>query len=416
MTVPVPLVQPFAAIRPRTDYAADVAAPPYDVVSFDEAVAKAKDRPRSFLHVSRAEIDLPAGTEPYDATVYAQAANCLLAMIEHGILIRDPAPCYYVYRMSSGEHVQTGIAAAASVRAYLENRVRKHEHTRPAKEADRVRQIHAVGAHTGPVMTAHAADPTIGGILEAATSEVPVGEAVVDGTCHQVWPIGDAQRINTLSEAFENLGALYIADGHHRSAAAARVAEARAEAAADPLIIDQSRFLVISFPADSVKILDYNRVVSDLNGSDEAGFLDAVRQRFDVTPVGGQSYRPTEPGTFGMVLGSTWYRLRPLNPPSGDRPAVERLDVAVLNDHLLAPILGIDDPRSDVRIDFVGGSRGLEALQHRVANGAAVAFSMVPTSLHDVMAVADAGDVMPPKSTWFDPKLADGLLSLAVSE
>ncbi len=412
----VPLLQPFAAIRPHADTAPDVAAPPYDVVSFDEALAAAQGRPRSFLHVSRAEIDLPPGTDPYAAEVYRQAASAMLALIEQGVLIREERPCYYVYRMSRGDHVQTGIAAAASVTAYLDNRVRKHELTRPAKEADRVRQIQAVGAHTGPVMTAHAPDPAIGGLLGEAAAGTPVAAATTDdGTRHAVWRIDHPERIQALTDAFEALGTLYIADGHHRSAAAARVAEARATAAVNPVPIDQSRFLVISFPADSVRILDYNRVVADLNGRDTPAFLAAVRQRFHVDAMA-DPYRPTEKGTFGMVLDGAWYRLRPLTPPGADRPAVDRLDVAQLSDQLLAPILGIDDPRSDPRIDFVGGSRGLEALRDRVASGAAaVAFSMYPTSLEDLMAVADAGDIMPPKSTWFEPKLADGLLSLPVA-
>jgi uncharacterized protein (DUF1015 family) len=393
-----------------------VAAPPYDVVSYEEAKAAAKGRPHSFLHVSRAEIDLHEGTDPYSPPVYAQAAKALQTLLNQGVLIKDEKPCYYVYQMSRDAHVQTGVAAAASVPAYLENRVRKHELTRPSKEEDRVRQIEAVDAHTGPVMTAHAPNTTISGIVAQIADGDPISDAVTDdGTRHRVWSTSDPDTLDGLTSAFEGLGAIYIADGHHRSAAAARVAEARAAQSDGRLTIDDSRFLVISFPSDSVTILDYNRIVSDLNKLGTNDFLKAVEQNFHMEKVP-DLYHPTEKRTFGMVIDGAWYRLSPLAPPPSDYPAVRRLDVAILSDLLLAPILNITDPRSDPRIDFVGGSRGLQALHDPVVTGkAAVAFSLFPTALEDVMSVADAGDIMPPKSTWFEPKLADGLLSLPVT-
>ena len=402
---PVPLLRPFTALRPLPEFAPEVAARPYDVVSFSEAKAAATGRPWSFLHVSRAEIDLPDGTDPHDPEVYGQAAAALTAMTAAGVLIRETTPCYYVYRMTAGDHVQTGVAAAGSVAAYRENRIRRHEHTRPDKELDRTRQIEAVGAHTGPVLTVHAPDAELARLFATvAAGEEPIADAVTDeGTRHQVWRIADPAAVAAIGRRFAAMPAIWIADGHHRSAAAARVAAARGNA--------DARFLLVSFPTDAVRILDYNRVVRDLAGHDEAAFRAAVAERFAVTPAAA-AFRPERPGVFGMRLPGGWYRLEVREPPAADASPVERLDVSLLSDRLLAPILGITDPRTDPRIDFVGGGRGLAALDERVANGWAVAFALHPTRLADLIAVADAGLVMPPKSTWFEPKLADGLLSL----
>ena len=404
-----PLIQPFTAIRPVSRHAADVAARPYDVVSFAEAKAAAAGRPLSFLHVSRAEVDLPDGTDPYAAEVYAQAASAFHRMIETGALIREARPCYYVYRLRANGHVQTGLAAAGSVAAYSINRIRRHEHTRPDKELDRTRQIEAVSAHTGPVLTVHAPDPEMALMLEQAARAEPVADALTDdGTRHQVWPLADAAVIDAVTKRFEAMPAIWIADGHHRSAAAARVAEAREKAGET----SAGRFLLVSFPTDHVRILDYNRVVRDLNGRTEGAFLEAVRGAFEVA-ITGEPVRPEAPEIFGMFLGGRWYRLRLREPPPATASPVDRLDVSLLNDRLLAPLLGIGDPRNDKRIDFVGGGRGLAALEERVLSGEwAVAFSLHPTRLGDLIAVADASQVMPPKSTWFEPKLADGLLSL----
>lgn len=399
------LIEPFAAIRPAPGRAQDIAARPYDVLSDSEARAGADGRPWSFLHVSRAEIDLPADTDPHAPEVYAQAGAAFARMIETGVLLREAAPCYYVYRMTMDGHVQTGLAAAASTSAYATNRIRRHEHTRPDKELDRVEQVTAVGAHTGPVLVAHKRDETVAGILDAAARAAPVADAVTDdGVHHQVWSIGDDTTIAKLSAAFEAMPAIYIADGHHRSAAALRVAGGA----------DDGRFLIMSFSADAMRILGYNRVVRDLNGRDAGAFLAALNANFAVKPAGAP-VQPAAAGQFGMYLAGRWYALAPLRPSAEGAGAVDRLDVSVLMDRLLAPVLGIGNPRTDTRIDFVGGIRGLAELERRVdSDGWAVAFSLYPTAMADLMAVADAGDVMPPKSTWFEPKLADGLLSMSL--
>ena len=403
-----PLLRPFAALRPLPELAPEVAARPYDVVSFTEAKAGTAGKPWSFLHVSRAEIDLPDGTDPHAPEVYAQAAAALAAMTASGVLIREARPCYYAYRMTAGDHVQTGVAAAGSVTAYLENRIRRHEHTRPDKELDRTRQIEAVGAHTGPVLTVHTPDAQLARLLAPTVDDEPIADAMTDdGTRHQIWRIGDAEEIAAIGQRFAAMPAIWIADGHHRSAAAARVAATHPGA--------DARFLLVSFPTDEVRILDYNRVVRDLNGRSEESFVAAVAERFVVNLAAG-AFRPERPGVFGMRFGEHWYRLELREPPSAAASPVQRPDVSLLNDRLLAPILGIKDPRTDPRIDFVGGGRGLAALEARVAEGWAVAFALHPTQLADLIAVADAGLVMPPKSTWFEPKLADGLLSLPLAQ
>lgn len=406
---PSPLIAPFAAIRPASDRAGEVVARPYDVLSAAEAAAGASGRPYSFLHVSRAEIDLPPGTDEHAEQVYEQAARAFAGMCDEGVLVRDETPRYYAYRMSNGGHVQTGVAAAGSVDAYLANRIRRHEHTRPDKELDRTRQIRAVGAHTGPVLTVHVPDPALAQVLASATTGAPVTDATTDeGTRHQVWSIAAPSDIAAVSAAFAAMPAIWIADGHHRSAAGARVAVDR------PGGREAGRFLLVSFPTDEVRILDYNRVVRDFAGRGEAEFLAAVDEAFTVVPVTA-AFRPERPGVFGMVLASGWYRLETRRPVSALDDPVSRLDVSLLSDRLLAPVLGIADPRTDSRIDFVGGGRGLGALEQRVrADGWAVAFALHPTRLEDLIAVADSGAVMPPKSTWFEPKLADGLLSLPV--
>jgi uncharacterized protein (DUF1015 family) len=410
----IPLIQPFAALRPAAGRGQDVAARPYDVLSFDEAMAGATGRPWSFLHVSRAEIDLAPGTDPYATGVYARAAENLARMVEAGVLIREAGRCYYVWRMTRDGHVQTGIAAAASIDAYVSNRIRRHELTRPDKETDRTRQIEAVGAHTGPVLVAYPDDAGVAAVLARAAGAVPDLEAVTDdGTRHQIWVVADEATIDDLTRRFEAMDAVYIADGHHRSAAAARVAEDRR--LEDPGHLGEApweTFLTVGFPASEVVILDYNRIVRDLNGLTPSAFLSMVHTRFVV----GETDRPARPrdrGMFGMYLDSRWYQLMLKHPPAADAGPVERLDISLLTDRLLTPVLGIGDPRLDKRIDFVGGGRGLEALEQRVDSGDwAVAFALYPTALADLMTVADAGEIMPPKSTWFEPKLADGLLSL----
>lgn len=406
------LIKPFAGLRPADGRAADVVAPPYDVVSSSEARALAQGRPWSFLHISRPEIDLPAGTDPYAREVYAKAAQNLNLMVSEGVLVRDDKPCYYAYRLTMGEHVQTGLVAAASVEAYDADRIKKHEFTRPVKEDDRVRQIEALNAQTGPVFLVYKANETVDGILGEVTAQPPaVDVTAADGVRHELWVIADDDSIERLTSAFDAMAALYVADGHHRSAAGSRVGNARREANADHTGEESYNFfLTVIFPHDQMRILDYNRVVKDLNGLDEAAFLERVGERFRVQPST-EPVRPSRPAEFGMYLGGRWYRLQLDDAKIPDDP-VASLDVSLLADNLIEPVLGISDPRRDDRIDFVGGIRGLGELEKRVDSGEwAVAFALFPTTMDALMAVADDGEVMPPKSTWFEPKLADGLVS-----
>ncbi|MCP3868812.1 MAG: DUF1015 domain-containing protein [Gammaproteobacteria bacterium] len=408
----MPLIRPFSGLRPAAGKAAEVAAPPYDVMTTTEAREMVEGRPWSFLHVSRPEVDLPEGTDPYATAVYAKAAENFTRMRQEAVLVQDQQPGFYVYRLTMGNHVQTGIVAAASVAAYDENRIRKHELTRPKKEDDRVRQIEALKAQTGPVFLVYPSEPEVDGLLERTAKQSPEVDIVAaDGVRHELWTLSDPASIDSLVSAFDTMPAIYVADGHHRSAAASRVAVASpsvpgdtgGEAASD-------YFLSVIFPDNQVQILDYNRLIRDLNGLSREAFLAAVGERFQVDPENDQ-VKPGGAGEFGMYLGGQWYRLR-LDKNKIPNDAVNSLDISLLSHELIDPVLGIVDQRTDERIDFLGGIRGLKELQRRVDTGEmAVAFSLFPTSVEALMAVADAGQVMPPKSTWFEPKLADGLVS-----
>jgi uncharacterized protein (DUF1015 family) len=401
------LIQPFRALRPAPGRAAEVLAPPYDVLSSAEARQRAKGKPFSFLHISKPEIDLDPSIDPYDAAVYAKAAENLKSMVAAGVLTRDAKPTYYVYRLAWRDRTQTGLAAAASIADYDTNRIRKHELTTPVKEDDRVRQIEAVNAQTGPVMMGYPAAPEIDAMLAKASADMPeVDVGADDGVRHQMWPIADDAAIERLTRAFDALPAIYIADGHHRSAAASRVAKARGNRAGS-----HQYFLSVIFPHHQMTILDYNRVIRDLNGRTPEQLLAELRQRFAVEPSD-KPVRPAASGEFGMFLADRWYRLRiqPQLVPASD--PIGRLPVTILARNALEPLLGIVDQRTDKRIDFVGGARGLEGLEARVKSGEmAVAFALYPTQMPDLMAVADAGLIMPPKSTWFEPKLADGMVN-----
>ncbi|MHB1181058.1 MAG: DUF1015 domain-containing protein [Sulfuricella sp.] len=407
------LIRPFTGLRPAPSRATDVAAPPYDVLSTAEARVRAEGHPWSFLHISKPEIDLPEGTDPYAPEVYAKAAENLKKMLAEGILARDAAPCYYAYRLIMGGHSQTGLVAAASVADYNTNRIRKHEFTRPDKEDDRVRQIDALNAQTGPVLLAYPAAPEVDEILALAASAAADADVTAeDGIRHTIWVIRDSAALARLTAAFDAMKAIYIADGHHRSAAASRVCAARK--AANPGHTGEESynyFLSAIFPHHQMKIMDYNRVVIDLNGLDPEAFLKRIAEQFSVQ-ASASRVKPAKPNEFGLYLPGQWYRLeiRPELIPSAD--PVARLDVSLLQNYLIAPVLGINDPRRDKRIDFVGGIRGLAELEKRVDSGEmAAAFALFATRMEDLMAVADAGEVMPPKSTWFEPKLADGLVS-----
>ncbi len=402
----MPLITPFRALRPAPGRAAEVLAPPYDVLSSAEARIRAKGKPYSFLHVSKAEIDLDPAVDPYAGAVYAKAAENLRRTAAEGVLIRDDKPAYYIYRLIAEGRSQTGLAAVASVAEYERGRIRKHELTTPMKEDDRVRQIEAVNAQTGPVMLAYPSAPVLDDLLKRAAAVPPdVNTVADDGVRHQLWVVNEPAAIEAITRAAEALPALYICDGHHRSAAAARVARAR------PGEGSHNYFLTVLFPHHELKILDYNRVVRDLSGRTPEALLAALRSTFAVEPFD-RPVRPAATNEFGLYLAVRWYRLtlpRELIPR--DDP-IGRLPITLLTRHVLEPLFGIKDQRNDKRIDFVGGGRGLEELARRVVSGEmAAAFSLYPTQMSDLMAVADAGLIMPPKSTWFEPKLADGMLS-----
>jgi len=399
------IIRPFRALRPVPGRAAEVLAPPYDVLSSAEARERARSKPWSFLHISKPEIDLDPAADAYGEAAYAKAAENLRRMVADGILIRDTEPCYYIYRLTWRGQTQTGIAAVASLEDYASNRIRKHELTTPAKEDDRVRQIEAVNAQTGPVMSGYPNAPAIDALLARAAAGKPeVDVTADDGVRHQLWRVSDDATILSFTAAFEALPAIYIADGHHRSAAAARVAAARKGEGS------HNYFLSVIFPEHEMTILDYNRVVKDLNSRSPAQLLAELRKNFTVT-VSDQPVRPASSNEFGMYLDGHWYKLS-IRPGLVPNDPIGRLPITVLTRNVIEPLLGIKDPRTDKRIDFIGGARGLEGLEKRVKSGEmAVAFALYPTQMRDLMAVADAGGIMPPKSTWFEPKLRDGLLS-----
>ncbi|MEO5328524.1 MAG: DUF1015 family protein [Magnetococcus sp. THC-1_WYH] len=410
------LIQPFCGLRPPSNLAAKISAPPYDVLNRAEAKALAVGNPHSFLHVSKAEINLPEEIPPSDPQVYAAARQRLDAMVHSGFLLKESEPCFYLYRLRMAHRQQLGLVAAASVPAYQSGRIKKHEFTRPDKEEDRTRLAEALQAHSGPVFLIHRPHAKIMAATQAAleTSECLYDFTGDDGIGHTVWRIGEPKLIQALVLAFEALDHVYIADGHHRSAAAARVCE-RHHADPTPPAHDApiQRFLSVLFPADQVQIFDYNRVVRDLHGHTPDGFLEVIAAHFHVAPSA-TPVKPTARRHFGLYLGSRgWFTLvlkEAIQPDANALPQ-DRLDVSLLARHLLEPLLGIHDPRRDARIDFVGGIRGMEGVMARVDSGEmAAGFSLFPTDLEDLMQVADAGQVMPPKSTWFEPKLRDGLI------
>lgn len=412
----VGLIRPFAGIRPGVGWAEQVAAPPYDVLSTEEAITRAGDNEWNFLHVSRPEIDLPPGSDSHAPEAYAKSASNMKRMLADGVLLRDAQSAYYVYRVEADGRSQTGLVAAASVAAYETGRIRRHELTRPEKVEDRTRQIDALNAHTGPVMMAYRSTPAANEMLKNISARMPDIDVVADHCVrHCLWVANDANDIAGLTKAFDAMEALYIADGHHRSEAALRVAQERRAANPDHRSDEPYNFfLSVNFPEEEVNILDYNRVVRDLGSQTPERLLAEIGRRFTVHPTEA-AYRPDQPKRFGMYLDGRWYALFLTDDfDAGDDP-VARLDISLLATNLLEPLLGITDQRLDTRIDFVGGIRGLEGLEGRVDSGEmAVAFSIFPTQMNDLMLVADSGRVMPPKSTWFEPKLADGLISYPI--
>lgn len=396
----------FRALRPTPESAARVAAVPYDVVNTEEARALADGNPLSFLHVSRAEIDLPTGTNPYSDAVYARAAQNLATLTAQAPLVVESAPSVYVYRLRMGSHVQTGVAACYAIDEYESDAIKKHEHTRPEKEDDRTRHILELRAQTGPVFLTYRASSAVDTVVERVASALPLFDfTAADGVQHTLWRAEPADG-RALVVAFESIPALYIADGHHRAASAARARrQLRGPSGARG---EWDTFLAVAFPASQMQVLPYNRVVKDLGSYTPASLLTALRQRMTVTagpPM------PARKGQVAMFLAGEWHTLELGAPRDGATPA-DRLDVSRLQDTVLAPLFGIGDPRTDKRIDFVGGGRGTAKLETLVAGGyGALAFSMYPVSVADLMEISDAGGIMPPKSTWFEPKLRDGLLS-----
>jgi uncharacterized protein (DUF1015 family) len=401
----MPLLAPFRALSPPAPLAQRLAAPPYDVVSSAEARRLAAGNPQSFFRISRPEVDLALDVDEHAPDVYARGAENLRLFRTEGWLREDAAPGFRLYRQKMGEHVQTGVVACAAVDGYRDGRIKRHELTRADKEDDRTRHVDALSANDEPVFLTYRARADLDLLVEALTAAAPdVDFASEDGVRHTVWRAAGADAAR-LASALAALTTLYIADGHHRSAAAARVQElrrARGEATGE-----SDSFLAVVFPHDQMQILPYHRVVRDLGGLSTETFLVSVRERFDVTPA--ERAEPEGRHAFGMYLDRQWWRLR-ARPGTWPETPTGALDVSILQENLLRPILGIQDPRRDERIGFVGGIHGTQALSARVERGVdRVAFALWPTSLDELMAISDAGDVMPPKSTWFEPKLRSGL-------
>jgi len=404
------LIQPFRAYRPKPELASRVASVPYDVVNTAEARQLADGNPYSFLHVCRPEIDLPEGIDEHEDRVYATGAENLKKFIASGLLTREGEDSLYIYQQRMGEHVQSGLVALCSVAEYEDNRIKKHEFTRRDKEDDRTRHVTEQNANAEPVFLTYRAQAEIDAIVKAVCRTHPLYDITTpDGIGHKVWKIAAPEVLAKLVELFGGVDALYIADGHHRTASAVRYGQACRARNPHPAGNEPYEFfMAVVFPHNQLRILDYNRVVKDLNGLTPEQFLAKIGEQFEVSSA--VTRQPAEPASFGMYLQDKWYTLKAR---AGSYPAddpIKRLDVSILQDNLLAPVLGIRDPRTDTRIDFVGGIRGMDELERRVKEGYAVAFSMYPTSLDQLIDVADAGEVMPPKSTWFEPKLRSGLL------
>ncbi|MCM2267107.1 MAG: DUF1015 domain-containing protein [Elusimicrobiales bacterium] len=411
----LPLFSPIYGIRPAPGKAQEIIAPPYDVMDSEEAREMAKGKPNSFLHVSKAEIDLPPGTDVHDESVYRKAAENFEKMLKNGLLLRENKPCFYAYRLQMGAHIQTGLMVGACVEDYDNNRIRKHEFTRPVKEDDRVNQIKFVKAQTGPGIIAYKQVPEIDAVIKKNVKKEPLFSATgAGGVIHTLWLIDDAADIKAISDASERQKTVYIADGHHRSAAASRVKKfmvetrGNAHTGTEPYNV----YLAAAFPVNEMKIWDYNRVVKDLNGLTPEKFLSEVQKSFEVKEVKGQA-KPAARREFGLYLGGKWYLMKPaVKTPTKEEDPVKALDVSVLSDLVLDRVLGIKDLRKSDRVDFVGGIRGLGELEKRVNSGEmAAAFALHATSLDELISVADDNQVMPPKSTWFEPKLADGVVS-----
>lgn len=396
-------VKPFRALRPKPDLAAKICELPYDVMSSNEAREIAKDNPLSFLHVSKPEIDLPSGTDVYSSAVYAKGKENFDRLIAQGVLVQDEAPHFYLYRQVMGKHSQIGLVAVASCEEYLKDIVKKHELTRPDKEDDRVRHIETLNSQTGPVFLTYKADPQLNARFQGIASGKPsVDFTAPDGVRHTAWVIADPAVLAEIESAFAKIPFLYIADGHHRSAAASRVFKTRHGAG------ESGYFLSVIFPHNEMQILPYNRVLKDLNGLSSADLLQKLDGIFIIQNNGKPN--PSRKHELGLYLDGKWHTLNFRPHYAATQDPIEKLDVTLLQKYVLQPIFGIDDPRTSKRINFVGGIRGAAELEKLVNSGEyACAFSMYPTSILDLMTIADAGGIMPPKSTWFEPKLRDAM-------
>ena len=405
--------RPFRAIRPDTQFAEKVAALPYDVMTSAEAAEEVKGNPYSFLHVDKAEINFPEGIDPYDPAVYAKAAEVLQKMEADGIFRQDPVSCFYLLRQTIDGHSQTGIVGCASIDDYINNVIKKHENTRADKEEDRVRHVTACNANTGPIFLTYPEQIEIKKLQDSwIKAHTPVYDFTTPGSVKtEVWVIDDPTVITALTVLFGQVPALYIADGHHRCASAVRVGKAKRDA--DPNFTGEEEFnffLAVVFPSSELFIMDYNRTAKLPEGMTKAKLMEKINEKFEIEcQLQVNPFKPQEPRTFGMYVDGSWYKLTARPGTFNESDPVDSLDVSILQNNLICPVLGIDDPRTDKRIDFIGGIRGLKELEQRVSSDMDIAFSMYPTSLKQLMDIADAGALMPPKSTWFEPKLLSGL-------
>ena len=396
-------IKPFSALRPQPELAKQICELPYDVMSSEEARGMARNNPYSFLHISKPEIDLETGVDAYSEAVYKKGAENFRLLLDQGALVQDANPCFYLYRQIMGEHIQVGLVAVASCQEYEEGTIKKHELTRPAKEDDRVRHIEALNSQTGPVFLTCCTSADYGEFVDRTTNGEPDIELTApDGVQHASWVIDRDEEISFIEQQFSRINHLYIADGHHRTAAASRVNRSRNGAG------QSGWFLSVIFPHDQIQILAYNRVLKDLNGRDATQFLSELENVFSITKNhNGECSAKNE---FGLYLDGQWRRLLFKSDENKSETAVDQLDVTLLQNHVLGPLLEVNDPRTSDRINWVGGIRGVTELERLVDNGEfACAFSLFPTSIEDLMGVADLDCLMPPKSTWFEPKLRDGM-------
>lgn len=403
-------IRPFCAVRPNETFASKIAALPYDVYTRKEAKKEVEKNPLSFLKIDRPETMFPDEMDMYAPKVYQKARKVLEEMIEKGEFIQDETPCYYLYELTRNGHRQTGIVACASIDDYFNGTIKKHENTREEKEQDRIRHVDTLDTQTGPIFLAYRLDAVLKEIIEETKRKTPVYDFISeDKITHRVWVIDESEMMERIQQCFVKINKIYIADGHHRAASAIKVGcKRRKEHPGYTGEEEFNYFLCTLFAEEELEILDYNRVVKDLNGLSEIEFLEKIKESFEVEEAEESPYAPKQKKEFGMYLGKKWYKLQIKKEQVSD-DVVESLDVSILQNKLLKPILGIKEPGKDNRIIFVGGIRGLKELEHCVVNGFQVAFSMYPTSMQELFSVADAGRLMPPKSTWFEPKLRSGL-------